>query len=164
MERALRNSLSEIFNTQALQHCPNLEASTNSAISCLWWQNSRQAALKKFSRLCYRVKRAYRREECQNSRSFWVWNKARYYWLACLSAKQQLLQFSAMITCQTLPAETQQELKTAALHKEKILPWLTKKNGWVGEDGSSFSAAWLQDSWSWRNTWLLLGKWKLWSR
>lgn len=47
MERALSNSLSEIFNMQALWHCPNLEASTNSAISYFWWQNSREAALKK---------------------------------------------------------------------------------------------------------------------
>lgn len=26
-----------------------------------------------------------------------------------------------------MPAETQQELKTAALYREKILPWLTEK-------------------------------------
>lgn len=100
MERALRNNLSEIFDVQALQHCPDLEASTDNASSCLWWQNLREDALKKIFKIVLP-----RKKRLQQLTADWFEFGTRYYPLTCLYAKQRLLQFSAMLTCQTQPAD-----------------------------------------------------------
>lgn len=109
---------------------PQLWSTYKRAISSLCWQNSREDAFKKGFQDCIRCEKGLKEREVSKQQI--VWSKARYYWLACLDVKQQLLQFSAMIRCQTLSAETQQEQTTAILDREKELPWVTTKENNIG--------------------------------